>query len=356
VKRVVNSSDQNPESGVYICAMKKSAFLFLIILIFFWRCSTDSEQKCVVQPDVSNIRIDLVFEQFQDSLVNIKSRNKLIALLGREPLIRDYILRRGEYHDDSVFVKELYLRFNNPHIDTLLMETKKVFGDLSDLKAQFTEAFRNYKYYYPDFVPPKIKTVVSGLDTDLIVSDSAIIIGLDFYLGKAAKYRPKIYDYLLRRYEPEDIVPSCLMIYGISPDLNKTDLRDKTVLAEMIAYGKAFYFARHIMPCTPDSVFLWYTTDEIKGAKANEDLIWARFVQDKILFSTSMIEKRNYLGERPFTIQVGEKCPGRIGQWLGLQIVNKYMKTHPQVTLPQLMANSDAQKIFKDSGFKPERR
>ncbi len=41
----------------------------------------------------------------------------------------------------------------------------------------------------------------------------------------------------------------------------------------MIAYGKAYYFAKHMIPCLPDSVFIGYTSDEIKGARENEDLI-----------------------------------------------------------------------------------
>jgi gliding motility-associated lipoprotein GldB len=331
----------------------KNYVVFLLLCIFLWQCSGDREDRCAFKPDVTNVHVNLDLEQLQDSLVNVSSKKRLVTFLGSHPLIRDYVFRRGEYSNDSAFVNELYLRFTNPHIDTLLQETKRVFGNLDGLKNEFHEAFTNLKYYYPDFRVPKIQTVVSGLDTDMLVSDSLIIISLDFYLGKGAKYRPKMYDYLLRRYEPEDIVPSCLMLYGIGASLNKTDLNDKTVMAEMIAYGKSFYFAKHMLPCTPDSVFLWYTSDEIKGARENEDLIWARLLEDKILFSTNMIDKRNYLGERPFTIQVGEKCPGRIAQWVGWRIVDKYMSTHRDISLQQLMEMSDAQKLFRDSGYKP---
>jgi hypothetical protein len=32
------------------------------------------------------------------------------------------------------------------------------------------------------------------------------------------------------------------------------------------------------------------------------------------------------------------------------------MEEHPEVTLPQLMKETDAQKIFQQSGYKPKRR
>ena len=333
--------------------MKK---LCLILLAFMLLNCGSEEEKCVFVPDTNPEEVHLQFENFEDSLAAIQTKKDLIGFLTRQPLIRDEMLRRAEYPNDSVFIDEMFRRFTNPGIDTLLSETKKVFGDGSALRSEFREAFANLKYYYPDFVPPKIKTLITGLDTDLFVTDTLILVGLDFFLGAQAKYRPKTYDYLMRRYDPQDIVPSCMLIYGISPRFNKTDLKDRTVLADMVAYGKSFYFAKHTLPCTPDSVLIWYTDEEISGARSNEDLIWARFVQDKVLFSTNVMDKKNYLGDRPITIQVGEKCPGRIGQWVGWQVVKEYMANNPHTSLQELMSTPDAQALFKNSNYKPQNR
>lgn len=329
--------------------------LFVFLAALLWRCGSE-EEKCVFIPDTKPGEIELRVEHFEDTLANISSRKALVDFLTRQPLIRDEMLRRAEYPDDSVFIDQLFMRFSNPGIDTLMMETKKVFGDGSALENEFRAAFANLKYYYPDFTPPVIKTLITGLDTDLFVSDSLILVSLDFFLGENAKYRPKTYDYLMRRYDPHDIVPSCLLIYGIDPRINKTDLKDRTMLADMVAYGKSFYFAKHMVPCTPDSILIWYTGKEIEGAKANEDLIWARFLEDRVLFSTNVLDKKNYLGDRPATIQVGEKCPGRIGQWVGWQIVKAYMERNPETSLQQLMSIDDAQALFRQANYKPQTR
>lgn len=329
----------------------------ICILTSLWLTSCDTEEEgCVFEPDTSNIALDFQFDELQDSLIHISSKNELVKLFTRHPAIRDEIFRRAEYPSDSVFVTEVFNRLNNPYLDTLLTETKRVFGDLTELKNEFELAFTNLRYYYPDFMPPKIQTLISGLDTDLFVSDSLIIISLDFYLGTGAKYRPKMYNYLLRKYDPNDIVPSCLLIYGISDRYNKTQPEDKTALADMIAYGKSFYFAKHMLPCVPDSVFIWYTPEEIRGSRKNEDLIWSRFIDSQVLFSTNHKVKQDYLGERPVTIQVGEKCPGRIGQWIGWQMVNKYAERHSEISLPRLMMSDNAQTLFKESTYKPNGR
>ena len=332
-----------------------SSYLVVVALLFlFTSCEQDSE--CVFIPDVAEVAVSLKFESLEDSILSLNSKDKVVTFFTYHPVLRDYLFGRRNYPDDSVFINTLYQRFNHPGFDTLYDEVKKVFGDVSELREEFTRAFSNLKYYYPDFVPPKIQTAITGLETDMIVTDTLIIVSLDYYLGSEGRYRPKLYDYLLTRYEPEDIVPSTLLIYGISERFNKTNLDDKTVLADMIAYGKSFYFAKHMLPCKPDSIFIWYSNEDIQGAMTNQDLVWARFVEDEVLYSTSHITKQKFLGERPKTLEVGEKCPGRIAQWVGWQIVKKYMETHPEKTLNDLMEMSDAQQLFKESRYKPERR
>lgn len=333
---------------------RSTSWFTLSLLIFLLAsCSSDAEE-CAVQPDVTSV--SLSFESLEDSLLAFDNKDELKRFFDRHQVVRDHIFQRQAYPHDSVFINELFFRFSNPHFDTLVMETRRVFQDKAQLRNDFIQAFSNFHHYYPQAPLPKIQTIISGLDTDLFVSDSLIIVGLDFYLGRGAKYRPRMYDYLLRKYDPQDIVPSCMLIFGISPNLNLTQTQDHTVLADMIAYGKSFYFAKHMQPCIPDSVLISYAPEEITGARKNQDLIWARFVESEVLYSTSHIVKKDYLGERPNTIQVGEKCPGRIGQWVGWQIVNAYMKNNPETSLQELMRMRDADQLFKQSGYKPSKR
>jgi len=345
---------------MYICAvrlkhMKKlSGWLVVVAALGMSGCAGD-EEKCAFIPSAEK-QATVQFLSLTDSLPAITTKTELVNLLTRYPVLRDYFFRRNSYPNDSVFINELYRRFTNPYLDTLLAEVKRVFGDELALKKEFEQAYTNLLYYYPDVAVPRIITAISGLDTDMVVSDSLIIIGLDFFLGKGAKYRPNMYEYLLRQYTPHNIVPSVMLLYGIDSRYNATDPSDKTVLADMVAYGKSFYFAKHMLPCVPDSVFIWYTRQEIEGARKHQDLIWYRLVEDQVLYATSHLVKQKYLGERPKTLEVGDECPGRIGQWVGWQMVKSYMEAHPQTTLQQLMQMSNADKLFKESKYKPVRR
>jgi hypothetical protein len=172
-------------------------------------------------------------------------------------------------------------------------------------------------YYYPDTTIPRVYTAVTGFaGSDLFVSDSVIIIGLDYYLGEGVTFRPLEFpQYILKRYRQEYIVPSIFLLW--SSGLNKTDIEDKSMLAEMVYYGKAYYFTSQILPYASDSLVIGYSGEEISDVKQNQDVIWAHFVEKQLLYETSHFTKKKYMDERPKTLEIGEKCPGRIGEWLG---------------------------------------
>lgn len=326
-------------------------------LLFLFSCGSDEEEQgCAFIPETSGIEIDIRLTSLSDSLAGVGSKAELVKILDRHKALRELFFKRQQYPNDSAFIHELYRRFTHTSFDTLAMEVKRIFGDEQKLRDEFTQAFKNLKYYYPDQAIPRIETVVSGFETDMYVSDSLIIVGLDYFLGKGGKYRPNMYEYMLRQYNPENIVPSTMLIYGIDPRINHMDETNKTALADMIAYGKAFYFAKQMTPCTPDSVLIWYTPEEIHGAWKNQDLIWARIIEDKLLYSTSHMMKQRYLGDRPKTVEVGNDCPGRIAQWVGWQIIKSYMKEHPDRKLPDLMQSGSPDKLFEESKYKPRRR
>jgi hypothetical protein len=334
---------------------RSNILLALAISLLLYSCKNEPEEKCVFTPDVSAISVNLDFQSLEDSLPAVKSKQQLVNFFSHHVALRDIFFNRPAYPDDSVFINTLYKKFSHPSMDTVLMDTKKVFGDDSELKNEFKAAFANIKYYYPAFKIPRIETVITGVESDLFVSDSLIIVGLDFFAGSKAKYRPDMHSYILKRYEKNFIVPSAMLLYGIDTRYNKTNLNDRTVMAEMITYGKAYYFARHMLPCVPDSVFMGYTSKETAGAYYNQDLIWKRLVDDEALFSTSNQVKQRFIGERPKTYEVGNECPGRIGRWVGWQIVKEYEKHNTGVSLQQLMAIKDPQTIFKGSKYRPDK-
>ena len=52
-----------------------------------------------------------------------------------------------------------------------------------------------------------------------------------------------------------------------------------------------------------------------------KELIWSRIIEKEWLYVTDEFTKKKILGERPKTIELGNECPGRVGAWIGWQIV-----------------------------------
>jgi hypothetical protein len=329
----------------------KKIFFSIFVAVLLVRCDSNKEMPCGLVPDTDNIKFNLLFESLEDSLPTVKTKQALVNFFSHHPEIRDNFFSRQAYPSDSAFINELFNRFSHPSIDTLLVETHRVFGNGDELKSQFAEAFKNIKYYYPEFNPPKIQTVISGLETDVVVTDSVVIIGLDYFLGEGARFKPNMYEYLAKRYHKNFVVPSVVLLFGISERFNKTNAEDKTVIADMIAYGKAYTFTKHMLPCTPDSVLTGYTQREIDGAFYNEATIWKKMIEGQVLFGTSHAVKQKYISERPKTTEISSQCPGRIGMWVGWQIANKYLSETGK-KMPDLMKEADAQKVFKESRYR----
>jgi gliding motility-associated lipoprotein GldB len=323
--------------------------IVLLISSAFISCK---DKKCIKAPDVSGVDITVNIERLDKILYKIPTKNDLEKILIDNPAFADQFLLLSDYPMPGVLVDRYFNLLNAENIDSLFYEVDKAFGDLEDIRLQFEDAFKYLKYYYPDFNVPKIKTVVTGIANDLYISDSLIIIGLDFYLGPRGKYQPKdIPGYLLKRYQKDYLVPQIILLY--TNFYNKTDYSDKTAVADMVYYGKAYHMAKNLMPCTPDSLFTGYSAFETKDIVKHEAVIWAGLLENQLLFETNTFMKDKFLSERPKTFELGENCPGRIGRWVGWRIIQKFTAQYPDITLPELMAMDDAQKLFNDSKYKP---
>lgn len=304
-------------------------------------------------PNVDHLDISIPIERLDQQLFELKSKESIESFLAGHPIFSQQFLHIDQYPHDSMAVNYLNGFINNPASEVLKQEVNSVFEDMSELRNELEMAFKHLVYYYPDIKIPKVFTAVTGFaGNDLWVSDSVIIIGLDYYLGEAATYRPLEFPrYILKRYQPEYIVPSVMLL--MSSSKNNTEVEDKTMLAEMIYYGKAYYFTKQLLPLVPDSLLIGYSSQEVLDVEENQEIIWAHFVEKQLLYQSSHFIKKKYMDERPKTLEIGNKCPGRIGEWLGWQIVIGYMDKQ-QVTLPQLMNTSDASRIFMQSNYKPQ--
>jgi gliding motility-associated lipoprotein GldB len=326
--------------------MRKNLLLiFIVAMSVSVACTTETDTI-----DTSGISLEVNITRLEMDFFQLNSEEDILNFLVTHENVATQFL--GYTTDDIVLIEQLYTMRYDPAIAELYAETQRVFDDMAEFESQLEEAFKRIKVLYPDFEAPKVYTMITGMGSDLLVTDSLVVIGLDFFLGEDAKFRPMdVPNYILQRYQKEYIIPAIITL--ISDRFNNLDLSENTMLSEMISYGKAYYFTKLILPQLPDENIIAYTNEQVADIKQNETVIWAHFIDNQLLFESSHFVKNKYMGERPFVAEIGRRCPGRIGAWLGWKIVNAYMVKNKDISIQKLMETENSEAIFSNSGYRP---
>ena len=322
----------------------------LILVTLFSSCKQEPEE-CRLDEDILKTEVDLEIVRLEKEFFDAKSAEDFSYLFEQHPYFAEKYLLTSTYPTKEELAAELLVA----HQDTLMLELYDEvmvhYPDIVDLEKDLGNAFKYIKHYFPEFKIPKVYTFVSGFSSDLYVDSEMIVIGLDYFLPANHRFQaPDLPEYIAKRYEAKYIVP--MIVTAISSAYNKTDLKQNSLVAEMIYYGKAYHFTKAILPCTPDEFIIGYSGEEVAACFDNEEMIWSYFVENDLLFETNPFEIRKYTGEAPSTVEISPDAPGRVGRWLGWNIVDDYQFNN-EVPLWELMAESDTEKIFKLSGYKP---
>jgi hypothetical protein len=258
--------------------------------------------------------------------------------------------------DDVRNQRQLWSYLNDPLIKEIYELTMKKYPDLNDLTAQFREAFSYYSTYFPEEKIPHIYTYVSGLDYEMPIKlmDSILVIALDMYLGANYKYYNElgIPQYVSSRFQKEYILPNCFSEISYLHSSNpKTCV---TVLDHMIYEGRRIYFTEMMLPNLHDTLLIGYSGAGLNWAKQNEGNVWGYFLDNEILYSKESKAVVKLIQEAPFTSYFSKESPGRMGIWIGWQIVRKYMNGN-DVELGDFMQEENYKMVLEKSRYKPKK-
>ena len=124
----------------------RTIIIFLCFLAVLSACSSD---QCRELPGAADIPVDLKIERLEKQLFSLKSKEEVLHFLKEHSTFSDLFLHKEQYPNDTILANIIYNLIDDPHIDTLYNETLLKFGDLSDIKSEFENAFQNIKYFYP---------------------------------------------------------------------------------------------------------------------------------------------------------------------------------------------------------------
>jgi gliding motility-associated lipoprotein GldB len=303
--------------------------------------SCDKQSK--VEKAVESIPVALQVDRFDQAFFEANP-NELPNLKAEYP----FFFPEGT--PDAVWIDKM----QNKDWRALYAEVQKKFPDFNKQTAEIEDLFKHFKYYFPETVMPKIYTVIAEMDyhNKAIYADDKLIIALELYLGKSHQFYT-FPEYLKQNFEERQMMPDIVSSFAVRKIPPPTE---KTLLANMIYYGKELYMKDIMLPDYTDAEKMGYTPEQITWSQENESYIWRYFIEEDLLFSTDAKLESRFVNMAPFSkfyLEIDNESPGRIGQWIGWQIVRSFMENN-EVSL-QEMLKMDAKQIFERSKYKPKK-
>ncbi|WP_342265579.1 gliding motility lipoprotein GldB [Cardinium endosymbiont of Philonthus spinipes] len=298
----------------------------------------------------------LPIERLEQALFNAKEQQAITQLLLKHQLFSKEFLNVKEATSEQGYQQtaaSLFEMGQDPTIRALYEESSRQFPEDTTIIHPLQKAFYRLKKYYPTIRLPKVYTMITGMSHDLYVSNRLIVIGLDCFLGQNPSFSmhhlPK---YIADTYDPASIASKIMLLY--TQQFNATDPSDKSLLAEMLYYGKSFFLVKMLLPDIPDHLLLGYTEEQLREVNKYKTIIWDHFIENELLYNTNDFVKNNYILPRPSTSEIGPSCPGSIGKWLGWEIIKSYMQKNKSKKVNDLMEAIDNPTLLRHACYQPK--
>lgn len=309
--------------------------------------------------DVSNVSVNLKVNRFEQDLFNHKgdfTEKQIIALNKKYTVFfQDFtqnVINIGTRNNPN-FAYKLSDFTIDSYIKEVYDDVNKQYSDFTPYQTELENAFKHYNYYFPKKPVPEIITYISGFNYSIITDDNYLGIGLDMFLGSDYKAYPQLG---YPKYKINTMTKDYLVVGAVNGWVSTEFELEETqanLLTEMIHQGKILYLLDALMPKTENHLKISYNKAQYQWCEANEKSIWFFFIDNELLYKKETKEIIKYMGEAPFTQGFPEGSPGRVGHYLGWQIVKAYMNKNPKITIEQLMLQTDAQQILNQSKYKP---
>jgi hypothetical protein len=328
--------------------MKKALSIIILFTLFFSSCVEKHSGSRIHIQRMEHDLFECKPESLKDSVPMLYKKYDAFFRIFTEGIIN--------VGDSSNPTFNEYLKnfITNYGIYLSYQKSKEVFPDMNDYEKSLGNAFNEYLKKIPGEKTPHVYSFISGYLQGVAALDTIVGIGLDMYLGRDFEpYSIMWPDKKYKRYNlhknkiPTDVIQCWAMSkYPFASEEN-------TVLANMLYFGKIWYFSKMIMPEESDTLIYGFSPLQLKWCNNNEEQMWTYLVEHKMLYNTDYLVINKFVADGPFTQYFTNESPAKATVWVGYRIIESFMKRNPTISLKQLMNDNEYQKILSMSGYKP---
>lgn len=329
--------------------MKNITYLLGFIIISFIGCSgtVKSDNRHSAQERVTIIRFDKdIYNYIQNpDAVKEKSLTEKYPLL--LPAFGQIAMKTS---DQARFFPQLRDYFANEDLLKIYQDVSTKYADVSVYEDKLTAVNGLVEENFPGKKLPRLAMHVSGFRANVIIVNNLISLSIDKYLGSDyPAYQSFFQPYERLQMQSEDIVKDYIKAWLISDIIKPAD--HETLLSAMIDEGKILYALSILLPAEDTDNLIGYTSQQSAWCKNNEKDIWQKIVKENYLYSTDHMLITRLTNDAASTTVVSPQSPGRVGAWIGWQIVNQYASK--KGFLLEDILSMDAQTILKGAKYNP---
>ncbi len=316
-----------------------------ILLVFaFAKAVTSCTQESQLEQEIQAIPLQVELIKFHEEFASAQ-----VTDLPR--LKADFPQFFPQYVSDSIW--EVKMTGRDTIQNVLEQAVDNAQFDYQSIKEDVELVMKHVEYYFPEFEPTPIITVLSEVDDELKVvpTPNFLILGIDNYLGPGHQLYQGINKYTSVTLDVNHLPADVALAYA---KLFVPPTSDRKFLEQMIYYGKLHYVQQLFAPSATAAQIMGYAPEKMAFAQENEEYTYRYFVDKEVLYQTDQKLLSRFMLPAPFSkfyLEIDQETPGGIAQYIGFQIVSSYAAAN-NATVEEVIRTS-ATDIFNKSRYKP---
>ena len=337
-------------------------FVLLCLLSAIAACTPDEaplSESCASAIDLPNTpKVDLTVLRYEQDLLAIDTANLVADLAQLDSKYGDF----NDFYLTRLMAPPGYTREQtaravvaSPLFDKIGDTTAQVYADFGPWTTQLEDALQRYRYYFPEApAPDTVITLINEFNyAAFTYGDGVLGIGLEAFLGGEYSLLPPTDEfpkYRRRTMNSDHLATKAMYIIlqQVVPQPEQPRLLD-----EMLYRAKLLYALDRVMPCAPDSAKWEVTREQVAFLRSSDQEIWKFVLQQDLLYSTDRATIAKYTAPGPSSPGMPDVAPARTVVYLGYRILQQAMRKNPDLTLTDMLAITDAQRLLELSKYQP---
>lgn len=248
---------------------------------------------------------------------------------------------------DSLSHTAAYAMFE-PEVDKAFPSTQAIEKSLGVINANLSRKFPalpHYSYY----------GIISPYRQQIMMVDSVVYVALNHYLGADHPAYSSMPEYSRVTKQPS-YIPLDVAEAILSVEYPYVESPTPSAIQYYLYEGALLKGISELTGITDEAVLMGWTPEQLEQVKQQEPGIWRKMASDNLIYTTDMSTARRLCEPSPASRLIAPDLPGRIGRFIGYQIVNSYIANNPDTPIPGLLSPDfyNAPSTLIQSAYSPQ--